>query len=53
MAEYKILGRDAYGNPMVETVQIEDVPLWKRAFRRVARFFGYGRWKTIKSISVK
>jgi hypothetical protein len=52
MPEYKIMGYDVYGNPVVETIQVVIEPGWKRILRRVAYWFGYGRFKRISGFIV-
>lgn len=51
--EFIIQGRDHFGKPIVETIRVERASRLRRMFRAIARWFGYGRFRQINSISVE
>jgi hypothetical protein len=54
MPEYIVTGYDAYGNRITETINIT-APLsrFRRSMRWIARLFGYGKPRLIRSIKIR
>jgi hypothetical protein len=54
MPEYTVTGYDAYGNRVTETINIP-APLsrFRRSLRWIARLFGYGKPRLIRSIKIR